>query len=133
MTAASPVLGLLQVVGGQEAIDYWYAAGGVETGYALGDALADVVEVGCLATDDGAEDDDSVVAVVECHLVGAVDELEGAGYGLHVDVLRQGPVLLEGAHAALQQCSGNLGIPLSHDDAENHVGGIGDFREVVVA
>ena len=131
--ATCTIAGLLEVVGGEEAEDDGDVARGVETGDTLCDALTDVVEVGRLAADDAAEDDHGVVAVVEGHLTGAVDELEGAGHRLHVDVLWQGTMLLEGGDAAFEEGSRDLGIPLGHDHAEDHVRRIGHLREVVVA
>ena len=86
--SAATVFGLLQVVSGEQTVDYGYFALGVELGNAVGDALADVVEVRCFAADYAAEDDDGVISAVERHLVGAVDKLETAGDGLYVDVLR---------------------------------------------
>ena len=59
--ASTTVLGLFEIVGGEQAVDDGNGAGGVEMGYALGDALTDVVEMGCLAADDAAQDNDGVV------------------------------------------------------------------------
>ena len=112
---------LLHVVGGEQAEDHGDVVCGVEACNALRDALTDVVEMGCLAADDAAEDDDGVIAVVESHLKSSIDELEGAGNSLHMDVLGQRAMLLEGAAATLKQGSGDFGVPLADDDAENHV------------
>ena len=122
---------LLQVVGGEQTVDDGNLTLGVEACDAVGDSLADVVEVRRLAFDDTPEDDDGIVAAVQTHLVGAVDELERTRYGLHVDVLGQGAMLFERRDTSFKECSGDLGILLSYDDAEAHVASIGDFREVV--
>ena len=97
----------------------------------MGDTLTDVVEVGCLATDNAAQHDDGIVAVVECHLTGTVDKFERTGYRLDMDVLGQCAVLFQCADTAFEQGARNLRVPLSHDDAENHVRGIGNLCRVV--
>ena len=49
----------------------------------------------CLATNDGAQDNHGIIAVVERHLMCTINEFERAGNGLHVDVLRQCAMLLQ--------------------------------------
>ena len=126
------VAGLLEGVGGEQAVDDGDVAGDVEAGDASGDTLTDIVEMGCLATDDAAEDDDGVVAVVEGHLVCTVDELEGARDGLDVDILGQCAVTLEGGDAAVEECAGDVTVPLGDDDAEDHVRRVGNLGDVVL-
>lgn len=56
--ASGAVEGLLEVVDGEHAEDYGGVAKGVEHGYSLGGVLADVVEVGGVATYHTSDDDD---------------------------------------------------------------------------
>ena len=72
-TASRTILGLLHVLCGQQTEDNGNVVRRVESGNALGDSLTDVVEMGSLAADDAAEDNDGVIAVVERHLVRSVD------------------------------------------------------------
>ena len=86
----------------------------------------------CLATNNGTEDDNGIVTVVERHLVSTVDQLEASRNGLHMDVLRQGAMLLKRRDTTIEQSPRNLRIPFSHNDTENHIRCIGHFRNVVV-
>ena len=52
--ATTAILGLVQVVGGEQSVDDGNVLVGVEAGYAVSNALADVVEVGRFAADDAA-------------------------------------------------------------------------------
>lgn len=130
--SAATVFGLLQVVGGEQAVDYGYFALGVELGNAVCHALANVVEVRSFAADDATENYYCVISAVECHLVSTVNKLEAARNGLYVDVLRQRTVLFESLHRAVEQCARDFWIPLRHDYAEAHVACIGHFGGVVV-
>ena len=130
--SAATVFGLLQVVSGEQTVDYGDFALGVELGNAVGDALADVVEVRCFAADDAAENYYCVISAVERHLVGAVDKLETAGDGLYVDVLRQCAVLFEGLHRPVEQRSCDFRIPFRYHYAEAHVACVGHVCRVVV-
>ena len=95
-------------------------------------SLADIVEVGCLTTDDAAEDDDGVEAVILAHLLCAIDELETSRNGLDMDVLRYRAVLLQCPHRAVEERASNIMVPFSDDDAEAHIAGIGYAVEIVV-
>ena len=88
--------------------------------------------MGSLAADDTTEDDHGIVTVIKCHLMGSVDQFEGTGNGLHVNVLRQGTVFLKCRDTAFEQRARNLWIPLGHDDAEDHVRRVGDRCDIVV-
>ena len=129
-TATAPIM--LPVVGGEQTEYHGNAAGGIQPCDACRHALTDIVEVRSLAPDDAAQDDHGVVAVVKGHLVGTIDQLKAAGHGLHVNVLGQCTMLLEGADTAFEHRSGDVGIPVGHDDAEDHVRGIGHVTGVVV-
>ena len=85
--AAGAVEGVLLVVDGEHSEDDRYVAVGVEGGDALGDAVADIVEVGCAAADDAAEDDDGVVEACLDELRGGEGEFDGAGDAVDVDVV----------------------------------------------
>ena len=87
--ATAAVLGLLQVVGGQETIDNRNLLCCVEACDAIGNTLADVIEVRSLTTNHATQDDDSVVSAIENHLMSAVNQLEATRNRLHVDVLWQ--------------------------------------------
>ena len=87
--ATAAVLGLLQVVGGEETIDNRNLLCGVEACDAIGNTLADVIEVRSLTTNHATQDDDSVVSAIENHLMSAVNQLEATRNRLHVDVLWQ--------------------------------------------
>lgn len=100
-TPTATVARLLQVVRSEQSVDDRNVSCGIQTGDALGYSLTDVVEVRCLTANDAAKDDDGIVAVVEGHLVGTVDELEGARNGLDMNVLRDGAMLFKGAHGSL--------------------------------
>lgn len=130
--SAATVFGLLQVVGGEQAVDYGNFALCIELGNAVCNALANVVEVRSLAADDATENYYCVISAVECHLVSTVNKLEAARNGLYVDVLRQCTVLFESFHRAVEQCACDFWIPLRHDYAEAHVACIGHFGGVVV-
>lgn len=88
--------------------------------------------MGSFSTDDASEDDDGVVASVEHHLMGAVDKFKATGDGLHVDILGEGSMLLECAHAAAEECSGYLRVPFSNNNPEAHVTGIGNVVGIVI-
>lgn len=75
-SASATILGLLQVIGGQQAIDDGDAARGIKACDAGSYSLADVVKVGCFSTNDTAENNDGIVTVVERHLVSPVDEFK---------------------------------------------------------
>ena len=111
-TSTSTIHSLLHIFRGEQSVDYGDVASSIQTGYTCGDTLTDIVEVGRLATNDRAEDDDSIVAVVERHLVSTIDEFEGAGNSLHMDVLRQRTMTLQGRNAAVEQRPSNFGVPL---------------------
>ncbi len=132
-SSAGAFLRLLQGVGGEQAVDDGNLALGVEAGDAVGDTLADVVEMGRFATDDAAEDNHGVVTSVQAHLVGSVDELKAARNGLYVDVFGQRAVLFERGDGSFEQGSRDFRIPFRHHDAEAHVAGVGHLRKVVVA
>ena len=127
------VFSLLQVIGGQKSKDYWNVIGGIETCNTLRDSLTDVIKMRSLTADDTAEDDDSIITVVEGHLAGTVNQFERTWHGFHMYILRQSAVLLECINTPLKQGACDFRIPLSNNDAEDHVRCIGDFREVVVA
>ena len=131
--ASAAVFGLLEVVGGKKTKHHGNSARRIQAGDTLGDTLTDIVEVGRLTTDNTSQDDHSIVAVVERHLVGTVDQLERAGNGLHMDILGQGSVLLEGGYTAIEQGACDLRIPLGHHHTERHVRCIGHGVEVVIA
>ena len=130
--AAAAVERLLQVVGGEQAVDDRYLACCVEACDACRYALTDVVEVRCLAANHAAEDDYGVVAAVQNHLVSAVDKLEAARNGLDVNVLGQSAVLLESLDGSVEQSARYLLVPFSHHDAEAHVACVGDGGDVVL-
>lgn len=94
MFPSCTVLGLLQVIGRKQTIYNGNITSGVHTGYTLGNTLTDIVEMGCLTTNHTTQDDNSVISVVKCHLVSAIDQLERAGNGLDMDILWQGAMLL---------------------------------------
>lgn len=75
-SASATILGLLQVIGGQQTINDGYAARGVKACDAGSYSLADVIKVGCFSTNDTAENNDGIVTVVERHLVSPVDEFK---------------------------------------------------------
>ena len=64
--ASTTILSLLQIVGGEQAIDYWDVTSGVEASNTIGHPLADIVEVGSLATNDASQNDDGIVADIWC-------------------------------------------------------------------
>lgn len=130
--SAATVFGLLQVVGGEQAVDYGYFALGVELGNAVCHALANVVEVRSFAAYDAAENYYGVISAVECHLVSTVNKFETARNGFYMDVLRQCAVLLKGLDRAIEQCACDFRIPLRHYYAEAHVACIWHFGGVVV-
>ena len=74
-----------------------------------------------LTTNHGTQDDHGIVTIVERHLVSPIDQFKGTGNGLHMDILRQSAMLLEGVDTTLEKGTCNLRIPLSHDHTEDHV------------
>ena len=77
--ATAAVERLLQVVGGEQAVDDRYLACGVETSDAVSNTLADIVEVRSLTANHATEDNHGVVTTVENHLVCSVNQLEASG------------------------------------------------------
>ena len=77
--AAAAILRLLEVVGGEKSVDDRDFLCGIEARNTVGDTLADIVEVRSLATNHTTQDDDSIVAAIEHHLMGAVDKLGSYG------------------------------------------------------
>ena len=129
--ATAAVLGLLQVVGGEETIDNRNLLCCIEACDAIGNTLADVIEVRSLTTNHATQDDDSVVSAIENHLMSAVNQLEASGNSLYVDVLRQSSVLLQCLNGSVKQSSGYLRIPFCHNNAEAHVACVRNATEVV--
>ena len=130
--ATAAVECLLQVVGGEQAVDDRYLACGVEACDACRYALTDVVEVRSLTAYHASEDYHGVVASVEHHLVSTVDKLEASRNCLDVYVLGQGTVLLESLYGSVEQCACYLLVLFSHHDAEAHVACVGDGGDVVL-
>ena len=97
----------------------------IQLGDALGDALADVVEVGRIASYHAAEDDDAVHVSELGQLGGGIDEFKTAGHALDGDVLRRNPILFQFLDGACQEFVGDGLVPLCYDDAEAHFAGIG--------
>ena len=119
--SATAVLCLLQVVRGEQPVDDGDVLCGVEMRNAVGDPLADIVEVRCLSPDDASEDDDGIESVVLGHLLRSVDQLEAAGNRLDVDVLRESAMLLKCLDGSVKESIGDFRIPLGYDDAKAHV------------
>ena len=116
----------------QQAKNYGYVAGGIQTGDALCHTLTDIIEMRCLTTNHAAENDHGVVTVVERHLVSTVDQFKRTGNGLHVDILGQGTVLLKRGNAAVEQRPGNLGIPLGDNHTEGHIRCVGHLLCIIL-
>ena len=130
--ATTSVHCLLMIIGGQQSKDHRNVLCGIESGDAKGDALADIVKVRRVATDDAAQDDDGVETIVLAQLLCAIDELEAAGHSLDMDVLGQRTVLLKGRHATVEQCACDVLVPFSDNDTEAHVAGIGYAGRIVI-
>ena len=71
--SAGPILGLLKVVGGQQPIDHGNAARCVKPCYSSRNPFTNVIEMWGFAPDDASQDDDGIISIVECHLVGTID------------------------------------------------------------
>ena len=84
---AGPVECLLLVAGGEYAEYYGNVEGGVEPGGAFGNALAHIIEVGCLALYDATQYDDGVGPVMGGGALGSEGEFVGAGHMFYEDVL----------------------------------------------
>lgn len=113
--AADAVEGLLLVVDGEEAEDDGDAAGGVEGCDALGDALAHVVEVGCVAAHHGTEDDNGVGAEAVNHPGCGEGELNRAGDGDGYDVGGEDAVGYEGLAGSPGELGGDVAVPFGGD------------------
>ena len=85
--ATAAVFGLLEVFGGEKSVDDGNLAGRIQAGNACGYSLTDVVEMGSLATDDTAKNDDGIIHASKCHLVGTTVHVAiDGGYAGHIVV-----------------------------------------------
>ena len=116
---------------GEESENDGDVALGVDAGDAFGHALADVVEVGCVALDDAAEDDDAVHVAELGQLGSGVDEFEATGHALYGDVLQGDTLCGEFFERAVEELVGDVVVPLGDYDAEAHFAGIGDGLALV--
>lgn len=99
---ACAIQGLLMRIDREDTVDNGHIFGGVEVRQTLGCPLADVVEVRRVATDDTAQNDDSIDMAIVHHLRRAKDEFKTTGDLTHMDTAVFGPILSERSDCALE-------------------------------
>ena len=122
-STACTLLSLLHRFGRQDAEDDGCRSraeamcdGHVQLGYAEGHALADVVEVRGIPTDDTADSYDSVYTRISQKACRSIDELKGPWYTEDSDLLHL--LLAEHFESALEQGFRDVVVPLRYSDAD---------------
>ena len=132
MLTARSCAGLLNGVVGEDAKNGRVPGVEAHPKDAFARRVADVVEMGCFAADDGANGDHRVAGLVGFHEpLGAEGELKSSGHFVDERVVGRDACSAQHLKGSVAQGMGDLGVPRGNNNAHSIAGTVGQLSCVV--